>query len=76
MYNDLRYAVRQLTKNPGFATVAILTIALGIGSNTAIFSVFNSVLLRPLPYGEFWDALWLQPQRLKEERRVRDYHGK
>src|SRR5437667_2259979 len=67
---DLKYAVRSLRKNPGFVSVVVASLALGIGANSTIFSVMNALLYRPLPYpqADRMVVIWEAPLARPEER--------
>src|SRR5437899_10281626 len=65
LVQDVKYGFRMLVKNPGFTAVAILTLALGIGANSAVFSAIDAILLRPLPFPEGDQLMRLEQFRRK-----------
>src|ERR1700761_8340471 len=71
--NDFRFALRQLLKNPGFTLVAMLSLALGIGATTAIFSVVSGVLINPYPYARP-SEIWTPVVKARDPRQDRSFY--
>src|SRR5215471_18279910 len=65
IFRDLRYAIRMLAKRPAFTSTAVATLALGIGATSAVFSVANAILLRPLPYKDSSDLVMVEGNFVK-----------
>src|SRR5262249_60284822 len=68
LHRDIKLSIRSIVRRPGFAAVAVLTLALGIGVNTAVFSVVNGVLLRPMPYPDPERLVWIHDGMTQSDR--------